>query len=130
MKHYKVVLDFDGKYVSAVVFNRAVVTYSTETWAKAPAELAENGYHLLVFSSLGVAESFALSNRGCGQVARIFEVHVRGIVTLTETGRFDRYRVSQYSIRECMKNSIWWPWPEGSVMARKVKLVREVVTYK
>jgi hypothetical protein len=116
-KYYKVVLDMGDDLLSCWVDGKAQVEYKINKWVSAPNWLTDKGYHLCVFKSLKVAKIYLLVviPRCC-----IFECEVKGIKTKLPImlGVDNLMNGEFYPI--CNK------WPQGTVMAKQVKLIREV----
>jgi hypothetical protein len=112
-KYYKVVKE---GLKSLVVDGKAKVQYKIGEWVSAPEWAQKEGYHLLVFDSLEIAKLW----KGNIQVF-IFEVEIKN--------KIKKMPLSCSYCHVCCGELI--PsgvviWPPGTVMAKKVKLVRRV----
>lgn len=121
-KYYKVVEakyyhDEIEKYYSAIAFDQWCVEYFIDRWVEAPSWLKEKGYHVCVFDNLIAAKEMA-AGVGC---FKLFQVRASGIET-----ELPPYRamVSGIIIGD---GKGWLP---GTVMAKKVKLIKQVYPKK
>ena len=117
-RYYKITTEIAGEQVSYFVYGApAEVKYPIGEWAKAPKWLAKRGYGLFVFDGLKNAREFS---KLCAS-PRLWKCEVDGI--------FDRLPLSISSlglnsgrvIKLRAKN-----YPKGTVMVKKVKLIRQV----
>jgi hypothetical protein len=99
--YYKVVsCDRKGNFYSLFVIGKRRVEYKVGKWVEAHKFCRDLGYHLCIFNTIYDALNF-----GCRSFLKIYECHVKGI------------------IKDLPKNK--YAWPAGTVMAKKVKLIRE-----
>jgi len=117
MSYFKITRD----HRSMRVFGLAKVTYTEGEWADAPVWLAERGYHLLVFGSYADAKAFIFRSSCNPSPFRIWECEVEGlakelppICCLTS--------LADGVIR--INSDLGAGWPIGTLMARRVKLLR------
>jgi len=104
------------------VYNtKAETRYVVGEWAKAPAWLAKEGYGLFVFDSLANAKKF-IDDIGEGCLQRLWECRVD-----------DKYKVLPNRLsfagfeKGCaIQTSGNDSFPEGTVMVRKVKLIKQI----
>ena len=104
---------------SAIVYNKAGIRYKKLGWNVAPKWLAEMGYHLLAFRTIEDAVKFGL-DEGLVSVD-IWEVELMGIIKKMPP----KLDIGQI----CYGNKKAVPfgdWPEGTIMAKKVKLIKKV----
>jgi len=113
-KYYKVVYEIiDGNLMSCVAGGKAQVEYKINEWAKAPKWLADKGYHLCVFKTKkDMFES--------GFIGRYFIVEIKN--KIKKLPKFCNAADIHHGI--IIENDR--DWPEGTVMAKQVKLIREV----
>ena len=118
MKYYKVINNKEGNLSSAVLpsYHEGFTKYSLEHWVGAPKKLVVAGYHLLVFNNQKAARWF-VEHFQSNDI--IYRCKVRGIIqklpplrTTSGIGFFS--------------TNMGGPWPEGTVMVKKVKLIHEV----
>ena len=113
-KEYYKVFREEGKSLQSVHCNPPVI-YSRRGWTSAPQDALNHGYGLLVFEDLDDACWFWSSRD-----AVIYSVKIEGIFPFLPPIRdFNR----QYPWRTYRLTS---SWPEGTVMVRSVKLLKEV----
>lgn len=125
MKAYKVIARTKDlkrqKYImySAVVRDKARVRYKKLGWNVAPKWLAQNGYHLVAFRTIEDAVKFGLDEDLVS--VDIWEVELMGIIKKMPP-KLDIHQI-------CRGNKEAVPfgdWPEGTIMAKKVKLIKKV----
>ena len=119
MKAYKIVKKLsDGRLVSFSTTGKAQVEYKPQLYVQAPDFLRERGYHLCCFRELKQAMDWA---RFCRNV-EVWECEIEPVWQLPPCGIiFEDGEISV--IHE-------WEWPSGTVMARKVKLVKKLMEVK
>ena len=94
------------------------VSYKIGKCVQTHPKLAAKGYYLLVFGSLSSARSF-----GVGTEGKVFSCHIKGRVRKLPPIRDDAYHVFlSPPSRVCPGG-----WPYGTVMAKEVKLLEEVI---
>ena len=114
MKVYKVVF-WDGKQTTSYcVKGPAGVVYRPDEWTEAPVWLARKGYHLTAFARLRDAVSFAAGALN----HQIWEAEAEDFVPLPPS--LDNFELCRRKIIPV------GPWPKGTVMARRIKLVRQI----
>jgi len=123
-QYYKVVTRDSTRariWRSAIAEGKAEVTYRRGGWSRAPQWLAEDGYHLTVFDSMEHANSFASSYMSGGNLlnAHIWRVHVREVHDGDLPPRCLLWTIAHG--RRGIPDAP--PWPNGTVMAEKVRLV-------
>jgi len=102
---------------SAVVYNKAGIRYKKLGWNVAPKWLAQMGYHLLAFRTIEDAVKFGI-DQDLGSVD-IWEVELMGIIKKMPP-KLDIHQI-------CCGNTVpFGDWPEGTIMAKKVKLIKKV----
>jgi hypothetical protein len=118
-KYYKAVRHGrNGDFVSAFVNGDAFVTYNINEFAEAPAWLQQKGFHLVVFDSLEAARAWK------GKLTPLFECEVEGVVTLPDMRICSSDITPQGFDYNLKVNSL--PWPRGTVMARRVRLISSI----
>ena len=115
---YKVLSVTDcGILISHIAENAALVQYDLDKEITAPKWLADVGYHLLVFDTLRNAENY--NNDRPGIV--IWEVEVDELLPPLTRGDMTNLDKGFLTCTQAL------PWPDGTYMARSLKLVRQVV---
>jgi len=121
MRVYKVVEVVRGNPLSAFTNGAAVVNYSEEKYAAAPAWLAKRGYFLTAFVRLKDAENF-----------------FKDMLVFSDE-RFELWEADGIDVKEglpprldtsFLADKMFMPsdekWPKGTVMVRKIKLIRRI----
>jgi hypothetical protein len=117
---YKWVRKAGEARLSFVVEGDAEVAYLPGGWASAPAWLLERGYGLTMFDNLGDAEKFARGQYPSkGKEWELWEVELDGEMPLPDGRAIPHLLAKKILI-------IVGSWPDGTAMARRVKLVRRV----
>ena len=119
-KYYKLTTEINGKqfsYATLTGIGLAEVEYSADKWTRAPEWLAKKGYHLFVFDDLQKALKFAYMS---SPPIRLWECEIRS-----------KYKnLPVYISRDEINNGRLVPvngrFPEGTVMAREVKLIKKI----
>ena len=119
MRVYKVVERQGRELRSAVAYGMAKVIYKRE-WVEAPEWLAEQGYHLTAFKSLEDAVRFR--NVYSLNDAEVWEAEADGVTDNLPCIA----SVNLLSIGRIVSNSVYPGWPKGTVMCKRLKLVRRV----
>lgn len=115
---YKVVAkNNSGKYTSAIVFKNAEVVYQIGEWVNAPLWLRKRGYHLLAFDDEIRAKEFRFYNTGLVVFRAEYENKIIELPPLCFV-----HVVSQ---EKCLLEKDF-PWPRGTIMVEKIKLLEEV----
>lgn len=131
MKAYKIVWTAYNKEKYSIIRGCGKVKYIPGVAVHAPRELAEQGYHLTVFSSEQAARDCAKKNKWTGE---LWEADVEGIIEelpqllmgayylIPGTWGNDAYKEDPgYAIPAKQKE-----WPEGTVMAKSVTLTKRI----
>ncbi len=107
---------------SCIVEGRATVNYCPKVWARPPNWLYGQGYWLTCFETLRQAKRFK-AELGKSSWSEIWQCCAKGIKKelppICAIGPLDYgqlYRPTDTN----------WDWPEGTIMARELKLVRRV----
>ncbi|RLC84346.1 MAG: hypothetical protein DRJ03_14500 [Chloroflexi bacterium] len=121
MKVYKFVLPSHNYYVSVVAAGKAEVKYFPGKWVKAPFWLRRRGYHLTAFKDLETAEKYTnvFSSR-----AELWEAEAEGVITELPPPLL-QWRLARGFI--CRGANTW---PEGTVMAKRLRLVKLIKKIK
>ena len=123
---YKVVLLYEGSGLYSVnILDRLVVRYEIGEWTEAPPHARKMGYHLLAFRTLSEACAF---RDFFGSSCPIYECE--GLYPVEPLPP----SLKGEELRRLMKGEVFEPktktkegsWPEGTVMFKKIKLVRQV----
>lgn len=105
--------------VSAIVEGKARVSYKPNKWVEAPAWLSEKGYDLTAFVSYEAAKKFSKGLLRWANFA-IWEGEAEGVLTeLPPT-------LDIYDLEEGKMTILPDPWPEGTVMCRRLELVKRI----
>ena len=117
---YKI-FDLDGQnnLCSLIVFGKARKTYRLGVANRAPRWLAEKGYHITAFNSLKNAEHFLLCWRANSR--QIWECEATGVFS-DMRGRCEQESLSDGKLTRLT----YVGWPNGTVMCKTLKLVKEV----
>ena len=114
MSYYKII-GKDGK--SSQTKGNAKIGYSTEHWTEAPEWLSNKGYYPTIFSNLENAQDFQAGY--AYQADQIWEVEAEMVMTSLPP------ICSLESLKEGnLIQQKYWTWPKGTLMAKKVRLVR------
>jgi len=120
-KYYKITTEINGEQRSVAVYQTAAeVRYGVGKWVEAPRWLAEKGYYLLVFYGLKSTKEF-LRGFCYTHPLRLWECEVEG--------KLDRlpFQLTGDSLEHGFITTIpGCKFPEGSVMVKKVKLIRQI----
>jgi hypothetical protein len=116
MRAYKVVRDDGKKYKPAICMAR--VPYEIGKWTVPPEEADDEGYGLLVFSTLKDAKAFILGS--FPGYRKIFLCEVRGVYKNLPPRRF------AYTSSPWLEGVGLGSWPLGTLMVSAVKLLEEV----
>lgn len=106
-------VDDQGRIGSIIVYGLAYTRYYFEHWSSSPRVMARQGYYPLVFETLEQALGFVrslLMTEGY-----VFEVEVDGDISLPPKGYLGWLDDGDIFPSHT-------PWPEGTVMARRVRL--------
>jgi len=123
MKVFKVVKPIEGDlYHSCVARVWAGVDYRPGEWAEPPEWLDRRGYFLTAFSELEDAERFLL------EVApwnfprpQVWEAEVDGVRKMLPPILVGDLLEERQDVFDCFSK-----WPKGTIMARRIKLIRRV----
>jgi len=121
MKRYKIFRK-KGRRLYSLIGGKAEVEYSLEKWNQPPKWLAKRGYFLIVFDTLSSAIKFLNQHfRTVFTLIKVWEVETRGELSFLPP------LLSQPDLQEGkIKRGIANSFPEGSLMAKEVKLLREI----
>jgi len=115
---YKVVyVDESGKRISAFLRHKACVVYKPGEWIEPPRWLAARGYYLTAFREYRFAKQLADS---LPLYTEVWLAEADGILTDLPP----RCDIVAIDIGELEPLEI--PWPTGTVMCRRLKLLRRV----
>ena len=117
--YYKVLIEKDDGGVSVWAEEEAEVLYRLNRWVEAPECMKRIGYHLLVFDSLKKAEYFA--GKQFKDYVVIYECNIKNEIK-NKPPRLFGWTFRHFKNKE----KILFDWPEGTVMAEKVKLIKEI----
>ena len=127
MKVYKVVrrrFGISSGLYSVIMFNHACVKYEPNKWVEAPEWLQERGYHLTAFEDLKVAEKWTNEilrlNADLPLFLEIWEAEADGVVEDLPP-KCNEFAVDYEKLLPRLG-----VWPEGTVMCRRLKLVKKV----
>lgn|GEM_PF-2843074 len=128
-KYYKLTTELDGKQYSFFVSGtNAGIEYKINEWVKAPKWLAEKGYHLFVFNNLKNVKRF-VEGFGFNKTTRLCYNKTTRLWLCEIEDKFDTlpYYISTWNllVGSTMPN-IDCTFPKGTVMAKKVKLIKQV----
>lgn len=115
--YYKVVRD---KLQSAFIDGKWQVRYKLNEWVSAPLLLADRGYGLTVFKSQADARYFIHLERG---EKRLFACRIQ---TPMELSSFHIVLIVNGDLPPYSDPPYRKSWPPGTVMCKKVKLVKEI----
>jgi len=109
--------------ISYVARNEAQVTYKPNEWIKAPRWLAKIGYHLTFFKDLKFAEKFLEenSNGKTEENSEVWRCEARDILKVLPPLCFPE----DVNWKELVRWEV--PWPEGTFMAKEIKLIKKVI---
>jgi len=121
MRYYKVTNHWKQ---SCTAEGTARVQYTTDDFVEAPTYLQNVGYHLLVFDSLKNAKYFSAT---CffDQGLRIWSVKAECIVRMPNYLRTTTFENANFCPPTELYN--YGTWPPGTVMVKRLKLLREVI---
>lgn len=124
-RYYKITTEIAGGQVSFIIFNsKAEVQYQIGEWAEAPDWLAKKGYGLFVFDSLKNAMDF-LGKLGDPSRSKMWRCEIEG--------RYEKLppNLTLDGInRGVLVPAEFKDFPKGTVMAKRVKLIRQIKTKK
>ncbi len=125
--YYKVLREsYDNLYSCSSSHSPHTVLYRPNKWSKAPEKLAAIDYYLLVFSKLKDAKFF-ISRNYAGTKIKIYRCEIK-----KGKSKDLPYRLVWESVRQiCQstngpKDKHMYLWPDGTVMAKEVKILTEV----
>ena len=117
--YYKLTAELEGQQYSFYMHGTgAGVEYKVSEWVEAPKWLAKEGYHLFVFNNLKNVKNF-IEKKGFNKSTRLWLCEIEG--------KFDKlpHYISGWNLMSGSINpSIAFNFPKGTVMARKVKLIK------
>jgi hypothetical protein len=116
MRAYKVVRGDGKKHKPAICMAR--VSYEIGKWTVPPEDADDEGYGLLVFSTLKDAKAFILGS--FPGYRKIFLCEVRGVYKSLPPMRFSDSAVPWLEVVSSGS------WPPGTLMVSAVKLLKEV----
>jgi len=122
MKVYKVVENFKGRLVSALIFGKAVVEYTPGEWTEAPKWLARKGYHITAFKDLVDARDFAAFNSTYVKHMEIWQAEAEG-VSEDLPAMMNPFGLSCGVLEKCPDDFLWL---SSTIMCRRLKLVRKL----
>ena len=114
---YKIVRGVQPR--SAIASGNCTVYYRPGVWTRAPKWLADQGYHLLVFTTESLAYSFINTELRISQaVFQVWEASAKGIIE--DLPKFCSLIPLEQGI------IVLWtaPWPNGTIMAKQIRLER------
>lgn len=117
---YKVVIQYGGDLLSYSVVGDLETKYKPNEWAKAHPKLAERGYHPVVFDALKHAIDF-LKSPSMSPAVQIWACEIEEQIT-----PLPPKAESPYEIVRLGHTHYNQPWPEGTVMAKRVKLTQRI----
>jgi hypothetical protein len=106
--------------MSVCARGEATVYYARGKWSEAPAWLAEKGYGLCCFETEEKAKQFF--NSIPYNYKELWEVDAEGIIKDLPLA-MDLIALERKELREHLRGG----WAEGTIMAKKVKLVRQIL---
>ncbi len=122
-RYYKITTEIAGGQVSFIVFNsKAEVQYQIGEWVEAPEWLAKRGYGLFVFDGLKNAREFAREFADLSRT-KMWRCKIEG-----------KYKKLPPNLSvDGINRGIIVPaeakdFPKGAVMAKRVKLIRQIKT--
>lgn len=119
-KYYKVTIDFDGRQCSCFTYGgKASVSYYENFWSEPPTWLSEKGYGLFVFDSLKNARKFY--KKFICPDHKIWECEIEDKFASLPLPLYRDYLDCGY-----ISPDPYAEFPEGTVMAKKVKLIRQI----
>ena len=118
MKVWKVVKNVNGRLVSAIVKGQAAVEYIPGEWVEAPEWLRSKEYHLLAFQDLSEAIDFAKLHSATRNL-EIWEAEAEDLVPLPFP-----LDISRLSVGLAIRIKDYWP--TGTIMCRRLKLLKRV----
>jgi len=138
MKDEKIVIVYkvcriEGEKIKSMVMEEttsikdtASITYVVDKWIEAPQWLRDNGYHITAFDSLPSAEKFITSLYSVvPSQYKIYECYALGYIGKESLPKY----CYPYSVMQGkLKVSPAVHWPQGTVMVKKIKLVKEVLS--
>jgi len=120
---WKVVSEKNGVLYSVSIISWPKVIYKLKKYVKAYKEVAKKGYHLIAFDTLENATNFVnyLSPGGISIYSyKIFKARGRNRI------RNLPKRCNSLYLLEKKLVTIETPWPKGTVMFKKIKLLEEI----
>jgi len=115
---YKIVVRYKDWLDSAIVKNKANVSYSPGKWVEAPLWLQKKGYHLTAFKDFKSAIEWLFTLNIPS--AELWEAEASEIITQLPP----MLQVS--SLEEGIIKEVVGSWPKGTVMAKKLRLIRKL----
>lgn len=110
----------NGTLVSCLAAGKARVVYKPGEWTEAPEWLSKEGYNLTSFISFETAWRFAKDYPN--KHFEIWEAEAEDITTALPP----KLKLTWLEFGEMLESSSAW-WPDGTVMCRRLKLVRRVM---
>ncbi len=107
--------------VSLPTSHPGAVKYRRGEWSSAPQHCQERGYHLLVFDDLLLAKRFT-EDQFPGGTTVMFYCETQGIIKELPLMQ----GIFNYPFPGFHDMNNYFCWPKGTVMVKKVKLIREV----
>lgn len=132
MKAYKIVKNVSGKLFSWNFTRWGAVLYVPSEWVEAPDLARKYGYHLTVFETLEDAKAWSVD---LPSYYEIWECEIipapqilPPLIDSSHSGALVYYAKIMYKIRRKFRGNSpeQLGWPKGTLMARKVKLIRRV----
>jgi len=125
--YYKVMYTFptlEGKLVSSTVEGKAMVEYKPRKYVKAPEWLSKKGYNLLVFDNLEKAINFA-NNSSARTEMNVWKCKIKG-----KKKKLPVFKSPDVLGLGKLSECNWMDWPDGTVMAKEVKITEPVLGCK